>query len=412
MNATPTGPSRWALLTAAPHRLMFFCGMANLLLASLWWLTHLMARYTGFPLFALDLSLAPIWAHSFLVLFTVFPSFIFGFLFTTFPRWMNGPLVPRGAYVAVGPLLAAATVAWILGVHSGQAEQLAGVVLAIAGMAIGLVALLRVLVDAQQVVAHAVVASIALAVCVVALAGFGYGVWASSDFALHFVVRTALWGFLLPVFFAVCHRMIPFFSQNAVPGYVAWRPRWMLVAVVSLCYARLLLGTAGALSLLVIVDVALALLTAACAVRWTSLAAKGNPLLWTLYAGFAWLPIAMALQAARDGTFVLTGEWTLGRAPIHALGIGFFGSLLVAMVTRVTMGHSGRPLRMDGATLSCFAGVQLAAISRVASEVVTTPSTIRNLLLASGIIWLVAFGAWALHQAGIYVSPRVDGRPG
>ncbi len=52
------------------------------------------------PLFALDLALAPIWAHSFLMLFTVFPTFFLGFLFTTYPRWMNGPLVPRGAYVA------------------------------------------------------------------------------------------------------------------------------------------------------------------------------------------------------------------------------------------------------------------------------------------------------------------------
>ena len=412
MNATMTGPSRWALLTAAPHRLMFFCGVANLMIASLWWLTHLLARYTGSPLFALDLSVAPIWAHSFLVLFTVFPAFIFGFLFTTFPRWMNGPSVPRRSYVAVGPLLTAATVAWIGGVHTGQALQLTGVTLAIAGLTIGLTALLRVLLEAQEVVSHAVVASGALAVGIVTLAGFGYGLWDASDFALHFAVRSALWGFLLPIFFAVCHRMVPFFSKNAVPGYTAWRPLWMLVAVVSLAYARLLLGTAGALDSLVLVDAALTVLAATCAVRWTSLRARGNPLLWTLYVAFAWLPVSMALQSARDAAFVLTGEWALGRAPIHALGIGYFGGLLVAMVTRVTMGHSGRPLRMDRVALACFAGVQLAAVSRVASEVITAPLAIRNLLLGSAIVWLIAFGAWSMRHAGIYLSPRVDGRPG
>ncbi len=165
-------------------------------------------------------------------------------------------------------------------------------------------------------------------------------------------MRTSLWGGLLPVFFAVCHRMIPFFSQGAVKDYVPWRPTWILVAVVALCYARLLLGTTGMLGLLPWADAALLLLTLTCAVRWTSLRARGNPLLWTLYAGFAWLPVAVLLQLARDGAFVLTGEWALGRAPVHALGMGFFGGMLVAMVTRVTMGHSGRPLRMDRVTLA------------------------------------------------------------
>ena len=383
MATTPSRPSRWAALTAAPHRALFFCGTLNLVIASTWWLAHLVARYTGWPLFALDLAVAPIWAHSFLVLFAVLPTFVFGFLFTTFPRWMNGPEVPRIAYIAAADLQVAATLAWIAGVHVGAALQLAGAVLSLAALVIGLAALLRVLIDARQVVAHAVVAATGVAGGVVSLAGFVYGLYAGSDFALHFAVRSALWGFLLPVFFAVCHRMIPFFSQNAVPGYAAWRPLWILVAMVGLAYARLLLGTAGALDSLVFVDVALASLAATCAVRWTSFRARGNPLLWSLYAGFAWLPIAMALQAVRDGSFALTGEWALGRAPIHALGIGFFGGMLVAMVTRVTTGHSGRPLRMGAAALACFAGVHLAAVARVASEIATAPGAIRMLLLGS-----------------------------
>ncbi len=412
MAKTPSRPSRWATLTAAPHRTLFFCGTLNLVIASAWWLAHLVARYTGWPLFALDLAVAPIWTHSFLVLFAVLPTFIFGFLFTTFPRWMNGLEVPRVAYVATAALQVVATLAWIAGVNDGAALRLAGAMLSLGALVIGLAALLRVLIDARQVVAHAVVAATGVAVGVVSLTGFGYGLYVGSDFALHFAVRSALWGFLLPVFFAVCHRMIPFFSQNAVPGYVAWRPQWILVAVVGLAYARLLLGTAGAIDSLVFVDVALAILTATCAIRWTSFGARGNPLLWTLYAGFAWLPIAMALQAGRDASFALTGEWALGRAPIHALGIGFFGGMLVAMATRVTMGHSGRPLRMGPSALTCFAGVQLAAVSRVGSEIVAAPDTVRMLVLGSAVLWLLAFGVWSFGYAGIYLAPRADGKPG
>jgi uncharacterized protein involved in response to NO len=181
---------------------------------------------------------------------------------------------------------------------------------------------------------------------------------------------------------------------------------------VGLAWLRLLLGTAGVLDTLVMADAALLLLTALCAVRWTSLRARGDPLLWTLYAGYAWLPIAVLLQTVRDASFVATGEWALGRAPIHALGMGFFGGLLIAMVTRVTMGHSGRPLAMDRVAFACFVGLQAAALARVASEVTAAPAAIQWLLLGSIVAWLTAFGLWGARNARIYLTPRIDGRPG
>jgi uncharacterized protein involved in response to NO len=403
---------RWHVFTAAPHRVAFLGGLASLLAASTWWGLHLVARYTGVPLFALDLAVAPIWAHSFPMLFTVFPTFFLGFLFTTFPRWMNGPPVSRRAYVAAPLLLTAGSATWLIGVHAGTALQVAAAVLAAAGLGTALVALLRVLVDAEKLVAHAVVTCIGFGIGVVCAAGFGYGVWAGSDFVLHFAVRAALWGFLLPVFFTVCHRMVPFFSQGVVPGYVPWRPTWVLVAVVGLAWLRLLVGTAGSLEVLPFVDAALFALTALCAVRWTSLRARGNALLWTLYAGFAWLPIAMLLQTLRDASLLVSGEWALGRAPIHALGMGFFASLLIAMVTRVTQGHSGRPLTMDRATLACFAGVQAAALARVGSEITQSPVAIQWLLLGSAALWLTAFVVWSARTGTIYLAPRLDGKPG
>jgi uncharacterized protein involved in response to NO len=403
---------RWQVFTAAPHRIAFLCGLASLLAASAWWGLHLLARYTGAPAFALELTVAPIWAHAFLMLFTVFPTFFLGFLFTTFPRWMDGPPVPRRTYVAAPLLITAATACWLVGVHAGLVPRLLAVGLAAVGLTLALAALLRVLLDARQVVPHAIVASAAFAVGIVCAAGFGWGLWTADDAVLHFATRAALWGSLVPVFFAVCHRMIPFFSQGVVSGYLPWRPTWVLVAVVGLAWLRLLLGTAGALDLLPWLDAALVALTAACAVRWTSLRARGHPLLWSLYLAYAWLPLAMLLQFARDASFALTGEWALGRAPIHALGMGYFAGMLIAMVTRVTMGHSGRPLAMNRASLACFLAVQAAAAARVASEIASAPEAIRWLLLGSVAAWLAAFAGWSALHAPIYLAPRSDGRPG
>jgi len=405
---TPVG----SILAAAPHRTLFFAGLLGLLAASAWWALHLCARYHGWPLFALVLHPAPIWAHAYLMLFAVFPTIFFGFLYTVFPRWMNGPLVTRTEYVSTAVLFSGGTLAWLFATFVGGPWLLAACLLTGLGLLTGIVALFRVLLAAPQLVAHAVVVLVALCVQFVSLAGFAYGLAEANDFALHFAVRASLWGGLLPVFFAVCHRMIPFFSQGVIKDYVPWRPTWILVAVVALAYARLLLGTAGMLTLLPVVDAALFVLTAWCAVRWTSLKARGNALLWTLYAGFAWLPMAVLLQTVRDGSFALTGEWALGRAPVHALGMGFFGGMLVAMVTRVTMGHSGRPLRMDGVTLACFGLLQAGALSRVSSEIFTAPAAVQWFLLGSLVLWLVAIAIWVWRVGGIYLAPRVDGKPG
>jgi uncharacterized protein involved in response to NO len=412
MTIPATAPASGPPLLAAPHRTLFFTGLLGLLLASAWWALHLVARQSGAPLFALVLQPAPLWAHAWLMLFAVFPTIFFGFLFTVFPRWMNGALITRLEYGLTAALFAAGTALWLAGTFLGRPWLLAGCIATGAGLLLGTAALLRVLLGAAQVVSHAVAALLALCVQAVALGCFAAGIWRQDDFMLHFAVRTSLWGGLLPVFFAVCHRMIPFFSQSAIKDYVPWRPTWILTSVIALAYSRLAAGVIGWLWLLPWLDLALLACTLACAVRWTSRQARGNALLWTLYAGCAWLPVAVLLQLARDSAFVLSGEWALGRAPVHSLGMGFFGSMLLAMVTRVTMGHSGRPLRMDRITLACFMALQVAVASRVLSEVVQSPAAVQLFLLGSVLIWLAAIGVWTGRVGGIYLAPRIDGRPG
>ena len=115
MNADSAQPPVGSILTAAPHRTLFFAGLLSLLAATAWWALHLCARYHGWPLFALVLHPAPIWAHAYLMLFAVFPTVFFGFLYTVFPRWMNGPLVTRTEYVSTALLFAGGTLVWLVG---------------------------------------------------------------------------------------------------------------------------------------------------------------------------------------------------------------------------------------------------------------------------------------------------------
>jgi uncharacterized protein involved in response to NO len=82
----PAPSLRW--LTVAPHRLFFAAGCAALIAVSLWWLAQLAARSLGLPLPA---AVPPSWVHGWSMLNGFLPLFMFGFLFTAGPRWLNVP---------------------------------------------------------------------------------------------------------------------------------------------------------------------------------------------------------------------------------------------------------------------------------------------------------------------------------
>jgi uncharacterized protein involved in response to NO len=90
----------------------------------------------------------------------------------------------------------------------------------------------------------------------------------------------------------------------------------------------------------------------------------------------------------------LSGDFALGRAPVHALTVGFFASMLVAMVTRVTHGHSGRPLQMGAIPWLTFGLLQLVVLARLWAELASN-SALWLVIAAFG--WLLAFAPWVLR---------------
>ena len=210
---------------------------------------------------------------------------------------------------------------------------------------------------------------------------------------------------LLPVYFTVCHRMIPFFSAGATgPHYNPFKPNWSLPVLWLLLLAHLAGELTHRFDLLWLADVPLSAYFLAHWLAWQPWKCMKPGLLAALYLAFAWLPIAFMLFAVQSLIFRLTGDFVLGRAPVHALTIGFFGSMLVAMVTRVTQGHSGRPLAMGAIPWLTFALLQLVALTRILAETAAN-STLWLVVAAAG--WLIAFAPWVLRSLWIYVTPRL-----
>ncbi|TAM57278.1 MAG: NnrS family protein [Rhodanobacter sp.] len=397
-----------ALLASAPHRLLFLAGSIAVLLSMAWWAVELSWMRFGLPHWPQP-SIPPGWAHAMLMQYGMFPLFMFGFLLTVFPRWLNQPALPRWRYVPVAGGVFGGYVLATLGLLGLPWLLRLGFIVMLGGYLLGMLSLLTVYRASEQRNDHALSCLLALALGTAGLIAFLAYLFGGPGACAMLAIRLGTFGWLLPIFFTVVHRMLPFFSGNVLAGYRVRRPRWSLPLVWTLLLAHALLEWRGVRGWLWAVDVPLALVFGWHAWAWQPWKAMRPGVLAVLHLAFAWLPLAFVLYAVQDVIFASSGQFVLGRAPLHALGIGFFGSMLVAMVTRVTQGHSGRLLQMGAVAWLCFGLLQLVVLLRIRAEL---GGDMYLWLVIAAYGWLVAFLPWVLRSAWIWLTPRLDGKPG
>ncbi len=124
--------------------------------------------------------------------------------------------------------------------------------------------------------------------------------------------------------------------------------------------------------------------------RWRGWAAAREPLVWILHLGYGWLATGLLLL----GAAVLDPALVPLTAGIHAVTVGAVGVMTLAVMTRATRGHTGRPLTAGGATTMIYLAINLAALLRVAAPF--TGAAHAWLLSASGLAWTCAFAGFAI----------------
>lgn len=201
-------------------------------------------------------------------------------------------------------------------------------------------------------------------------------------------------------------RVLPFFTERALPGAAPVKRRWLepiaIGAVLVLALVRpfspppaLLTGVA-------------ALAAAAHALRlvgWHDRRVWSVPLLWVLYLGYGWLVLGFALTA-----LAAAGRVSPFLA-LHALTSGAIGAMTLGMMARVALGHTGRPLKPARLTVLAFALVHVAAALRVFAPLLA-PAWTADFVLISALLWIAAFGCALEVYAGKLIGPRADGLPG
>ncbi|MBY4599370.1 NnrS family protein [Ottowia caeni] len=413
------GPWRLSMLMVAPHRLGFALAMLILIAASLWWLAVQLDRASG--VLGLTVAVSPTLTHAAIMVLGFMPLFFSGFLFTAGPNWLRvAPPTAQRLSGALG-LQAVGWLLWLVGAHTLAGVALLGLILALVGLAWMFMlywSLVRQSTVEDRV--HAKAVGWGGVVGVVCLAGVA---WAHAtgqvDWALVFV-RTALWGFIVVVFVAVAHRMIPFFTSSVLPLIEIWRPFWVL---------WLMLGVAAWEVLAVWVDFAAP--SAQAWPAWTVIcivveAVTGGVLLWLavvwglvqslkirllamLHVGFVWFGLALLYSAVSQGLWLATGRPVLGLGALHALSMGFLGSIMIAMVTRVSCGHSGRALVADNLVWGLFGTLQAVVGIRLLAAVEGMPAWL-TMLAALG--WATVVSIWGVRYGNWYGRPRIDGKAG
>jgi uncharacterized protein involved in response to NO len=211
---------------------------------------------------------------------------------------------------------------------------------------------------------------------------------------------------LLFIMVVIAGRVLPMFTNNAAPGANATRRAWLEKLSLGLVLALLAADLAG---LDAPWSIALALPAAAAHdVRWwlwQPWKTLRQPLLWVLHLAYLWIPVHFLLRA------LAAMGWVPVSAGIHALTVGAAGGLIIGMITRTALGHTGRPLRAGRGEVACYLLIAAAALVRVLLPLLLPALTLQAMVLSS-LLWALGFGLYALLYWPILSRPRLDGQPG
>jgi len=392
---------RRARLAASPpflrggFRPFFFGGAAWAVVALVLWLAVLSGA-TALPS-ALD-SLA--W-HRHEMLFGFVGAVICGFLLTAIPNWTGRLPIAGSPLAALFTLWLAARLALLFSSVSGIATA--------AVLDVGFYILLACL-FAREVVSTSsrnlpIVGLVFL--CGIANAlDYAGAAGILSDAGLGYRAGITLVVLMISL---VGGRIVPSFTRNwlskqSIKDRLPAQPGRFDFAVIALTAAAMFTWTASPHNRLAgtILTVA-AIFQAMRLGRWQGLRAAADPLVLILHVGYAWVPIGLGLL----GGSILTAA-VPESAAVHALTAGAMATMILAVMTRATLGHTGRELKADRATVFLYLLVTLGAVLRVAAPFGLF-DYMGGIELA-GLAWVGAFLIFLITYGPMLLRPRVDDR--
>ena len=379
----------------APHRFFFAAGFAQWAFLLVFWTLEMLARVGGNDLPWSGIAPAR-WLHGALFVFGPFPLWIFAFAFTAMPRWLKLPPVLPREYLPGGLAIAAGWLLADLALWGGSLRLvLIGFGTVGAGWGMLLLTLWKIAGRAPAGDRHPGLLAGAVTLGVPSLWLAVWGLSSADAGRVDLALTLGVWGFLLPTFVVVAHRMLPFFTRSALPQVVPWQPQWVLLALPA-CLLVYGLSSRFLPTLAWLPGLAGLGISALVSMRWQLRAAFANRLLATHHVALVWLSVAFGLGALQSLLLAADVVWG-GIAPLHAATFGFAVSMVFGMATRVTLGHSGQPIGATPLLWKLFWALQVAVVLRLAADLL--PALAVVLLPLAAVLSVVVFAAWLWQYA-------------
>ncbi|HQZ01849.1 MAG TPA: NnrS family protein [Thauera sp.] len=343
-----------------------------------------------------EMPIPGIWWHSHEMIFGFAVAVIIGFLLTAGRNWTGLDTPTDGPLAALAGLWLAGRLAMAFGSGAWVA------VVDLAFLPVAAAVMLRVLVKAKSKRNYFV----GMLPVMLALANlvFHLGVLEVIEVDPLMAMHLAL-GLIIVLESVIGGRVIPMFTANAVRNIRQWRNARVDWAAVILTGVALLLWATGAGAWAAPVSILAALLQALRVGGWNPWATRKTPLVWILHLSYMWIPTGLALIAlAQLGVLPRT-------AGIHALAIGATGGLIIGMMTRTALGHTGRMLGAGPIETAAYVCVQLAVVIRVLT-VVAIPTAVLAGVHAAATMWALGFLLYLWRYAPFLLRARVDGKAG
>jgi len=349
---------------------------------------------------ALPLAWPPMLWHAHEMVFGFVPAAIAGFLLTAVPSW-------TGRKGFAGPPLIVLFSVWLAGrlVTGVSAETPAALVatidLAFFPLLAALLAPPLVRERNRNTPLLLVLLALWISQCV-----FHWAAWRNDAGTAHqatlaaiditLILVTVIGGRIVPSFTATALRLS---GSTAVPKSRRGLTPVVVASMVAVTVVDLLLPStpwAGGVA-------ALAALAQAWRIaQWQSLRTMRMPIVWILHLGYVWLPIGLALKAwALFGGPLVTAHW------LHAFTLGPIATMIVAVMTRTSLGHTGRELNLHPLTIAAYGLLAAATIVRVLAP--AWPGASYLVVVAiSAALWAGAFAAFLWVYAPILVGPKFE----
>jgi uncharacterized protein involved in response to NO len=210
---------------------------------------------------------------------------------------------------------------------------------------------------------------------------------------------------VLVVMAVIAGRVVPMFTNNAVPGARAMQNGRLEAAALASLVLLLFLDAAGVERTAAALAFLAAGLHGARLALWKPWKTWRKPILWILHVAYAWIVVHLALR----------GLAAFGLAPAslatHALTAGAIGGLTLGMMTRTARGHTGRTLEAGPMEVAAYVLVVAAAVVRVLVPL-ALPGAYLGSIVVSGLLWSGAFALFVVAYAPVLAGPRLDGKPG